>query len=60
VTWETGMFLAGQMRKLQADTIRLAAKTFSESEPEGSYASTPEQVIAWLNDYADGIEGVVE
>lgn len=55
-----GMFLAEKMRKLQVDTIRQAAKTFSESEPEGSYASTPEQVVAWLNDYADGIEGVRE
>jgi hypothetical protein len=60
VNWEAAGLLAGELRKFQADTIRQAAKTFSESEPEGSYASTPEQVIAWLNEYADGIEGVVE
>ncbi len=57
MNWDTADFMAAGMRQLQVDTIRLAAKTFGESEPEGSYSSTPEQVIAWLNDYADGIEG---
>lgn len=52
------MFLARQLRTLQADHLRLAAKTFSEEGPGGPL--TPEQVIAWLNNYADGIEGVSE
>ncbi|MGZ4659654.1 MAG: hypothetical protein ACXVYB_00075 [Arthrobacter sp.] len=58
MNWDTGMYLLAQMKKLQGDTIRQAAKAFSESEP--ARLLTPEQVIAWLNAYADEIGGEVE
>ena len=37
---------------IRAAVLRCAALAFGESEPEGSYSSTPTQVIAWLNEYA--------
>jgi delta 1-pyrroline-5-carboxylate dehydrogenase len=38
---------------LMAQALTEAAKSFSESTPEGEYASSPEQVIAWMREYAD-------
>lgn len=38
---------------IRAQAMRDAAKTFGECEPEGSYSSTPTQVIEWLRDYAE-------
>lgn len=37
---------------IRAQALRDAALAFSACEPEGSYSSTPTQVIEWLNDYA--------
>jgi hypothetical protein len=38
---------------LMAQALTEAARSFSESTPEGEYASSPEQVIAWMREYAD-------
>lgn len=38
---------------IRAQALREAATTFGECEPEGSYSSTPEQVMAWLREYAE-------
>lgn len=54
MNWDTGMFLLRQMKTLQIETIRQAARAFGAEEPEVSY--TPEQVVTWLHDYADGFE----
>lgn len=43
---------------MQAAALEAAAKTFSACSPEGEYASTPIQVITWLQEQAETIRAI--